>query len=112
MQIVAQRRGVRLHTLLLFEEVNIPTHNEELRSGRNPHLIESRDNCLLHRFYFKTKIQRKIYEDVLKELEHEFFLSKMMIQKILQNKADDALLIKRQQPSLKDLKDQFPFMVW
>lgn len=106
------RRGLRLHQALIFEEVEIRIPDSDQRSGRNPQLIEKRDNLLIHRFYFKTKVQRKIYDDVLRELEEETFLSKIMIMKILQAKADQALLIKKQQPSKEDLRRQFPFMVW
>jgi len=111
--VVPLRRGLRLHTALLFEEVSIPTQStEELRSGRNPQLLENRDNCLLHRLYYKSSLLRKVYEDVYKELEQEFFLSKSMLQKIVQAKADQALAIKRKHPSVQELRDMFPFMVW
>jgi len=114
MQTITQpRRGVRLHTALLFEEVSIPSElSKEWRSGRYPHLVEKRDNLLLYRLYYKTSIHRKVYEDVYKELEMEFFLSKTMLQKIIQNKVDQVIAIKRKHPSVQELREMFPFMVW
>ena len=107
------RRGLRLHQAIIFEEleIRIPESTDQ-RNGRNPQLIEKRDHLLMHRYYFKAKIQRKLYDDVYNELEGEFFLSRTMLAKIIQAKADQALLIKKQQPTKSDLQKQFPFMVW
>ncbi len=107
------QRGIGVFNALLFdEEDSIATLTSTIPNGRNPQLIASRDNFLLHRFYFKTKIQRKIYGDALKELSNEVWLSKLMIQKIIQAKADNILMIKKQQPTVKVLRDVWPHIVW
>jgi hypothetical protein len=106
------QRGISIFNSLLFDEDAAPPLPKPEHKGRHPELIRSRDNFLLHRFYFKSKIQRKIYLDVLAELETELFLSKMMIQKILQSKSDEMLEIKKQKPSLRDLSKMFPHINW
>ena len=107
---VTPRRGLRLYQSLLFEETT-PIQKKESK-GRSAELIEKRDDLLLHRFYFKSKIQRKIYEDALRELEVELYISKVMIQKIIQAKGEILLTIKKQSITKPDLKRKFPWVVW
>ena len=107
------QRGISVSNALLFDEDdNNATGTLPQQNGRNPELIAARDNFLLHRFYFKTKIQRKIYPDTLKELSNEVWLSKLMITKIIQAQADNILMIKKQQPSIKVLREVWPHIVW
>ena len=81
-------------------------------NGRNPQLIAARDNFLCHRFYWKSKIERMPYMDAIAELSSEVWLSKLQIQKILQSKADDVLLIKKQAPPAKELLACWPHIKW
>ncbi|AYD48215.1 hypothetical protein [Arachidicoccus soli] len=108
MQVV--QRGISVFEALLFEEMEALPKRE--RNGRNPELLEDRDRLLLHRFYYKTKMQRKQYQDVLRELKNEFFLSTMQLQKILQCKGDEILHIKKTQPTVKWLRDEWGWMIW
>ena len=71
------RRGLRLYQTLLFEDSVLQPKKEP--KGRSAELIDKRDDLLLHSFYFKSKIQCKIYEDTLRELEIELHISKVMI---------------------------------
>lgn len=108
-----QQRGISVFNGLLFdEEDQSATVTTTITNGRNPEFIAKRDNFLLHRFYYKTKIQRKIYSDTLNELSSELWLSKLMIQKIIQAKADNILMIKKQPPSLKMLQEVWPHIKW
>lgn len=108
---VPVRRGATLINAMLFDENAIlPTKVD--KSGRDPEKIEKRDDMLLHRLYFKSKIERKGYDDVLNELETEFFLSRTMIQKIITCKSDIALMIKKQGLTTQDLNAKFPWFKW
>ena len=112
------RRGIGVFHTLLFDEGAIATLPKPETKGRDPELIAKRDELLLFRFYYKSKVQRKIYDDVLTELEGEVFLSKVMLQKIIQSKAETALLIKKEYSSLaplsirREFQKKFPFVVW
>ncbi len=106
------QRGIRLFNQVLFEESEIATLPKPEHNGRDPQLIAARDNFLLHRFYYKSKVQRKIYNDTLVELSQETWLSKLQIQKIIQSKAEDVLLIKKNAPSVKQLKEQWSHIQW
>ncbi|MES1223384.1 MAG: hypothetical protein ABUT20_48260, partial [Bacteroidota bacterium] len=106
-------RGIKTFNALLFENADdISTTKPEKSNGRNQELLASRDNFLLHRFYYKTKIQRKNYMDVLEDLMNETFISKYQIQKIINNNRDQILLIKKQQPPLKTLCEVWPHIKW
>lgn len=106
------QRGIRLHTQLLFEEDTPPALPKRKFPHRHPELIAARNRFLIHRFYFKSKLQRKVYQDVLGELEKELYLSRVMIQKILQSKSDDALKLKKEQVSVKQMRDEWPHINW
>jgi len=106
------QRGIRLHTQLLFEEENPTAIPARKYAHRSPELIAARDRFMIHRFYFKSKIERKVYPDVMRELEKEVYLSQVMIQKILQAKADDALMLKKQQITVKELRQEWPHINW
>lgn len=112
------QRGISVFNRLLFDDTEVATLPKPKTKGRDAELIAKRDILLLFRFYYKSKVQRKIYDDVLTELEDEVFLSKVMLQKIIQSKAEIALLIKKQYSSLaapsikREFQKKFPFIIW
>ena len=112
------RRGISVFNTLLFDEANTDTLPKPETKGRDPQLILKRDELLIYRFYFKSKVQRKLYDDVLSELECEVFLSKVMLQKIIQSKSEIAFQIKKHYSSLnpvairREFQKKFPFIVW
>jgi hypothetical protein len=105
-------RGIRLFNTLLLEDNDTATLPKPEHSKRDPQLIDARDNFLLHRAYYKSKIQRKNYPDTFAELIAEVYLSKAQIQKIIQCKGEVLLAVKKQQPSVAELKRQWPHIVW
>ena len=106
--------GIRLYNSLLFDDEAVSPQElpSLLKHGRDPKLVTERDTFLLYRFFFKSRIQRKIFDDALGELKAEVFLSKTMIQKILLSKSDEILLIKKAAPTPKELRDKYPHIVW
>ncbi|GGH78176.1 hypothetical protein HNQ91_003931 [Filimonas zeae] len=106
------QRGISVLHSLLSEEEEMVSADKVERKGRNPKLIVARDTCLLYRFYFKSKIERRLYPDSVAALMNEFHLSQVMIQKIIQAKTDELMLIKKEQPSVKSLKEKYPHFVW
>lgn len=104
------QRGITVFNSLLFDDIEELPRREH--RGRSPELLDARDRLLLHRFYFKTRIQGKQYPTVLKELEKELFISVMQIQKIIQSKLTEILHIKKQQPSIQWLRKEWEFMNW
>lgn len=106
------QRGIKVLHSLLADEAQDAVLPKAERRGRNPRLISARDTALLYRFYFKSKIERKLYPDSVAELVAEFHLSQVMIQKIIQAKAEELMNIKREQPTVKKLKERYVHLVW
>lgn len=105
------RRGITVFNSLLFDEEAATPPKPESR-GRDKYLLAKRDEFLVHRAYYKSKLQRKLYEDVLAELESEVFLSRLQIQRIIMAKSDDMMLLKKQQLNKHDLQRKFPWVSW
>ncbi len=105
-------RGVSVFNALLFEEPVNTQSSDKREQGRSAELIDQRDRFLIYRFYFKAKIQRKIYNDAIVELIPEVYLSKISIQKIIQAHADEILKLKQNPPTLKDLQKEYPHINW
>lgn len=104
-------RGIEVFTKLLFDEEVLSFPIDETH-GRNAELHQRRNTLLFHRFYYKSKIEGKQYHNVLAELKEEFFLSKAMLQKIIQSNADAILLLKKQPPSSRELKEKWNWLTW
>lgn len=113
---MSTRRGLQVFNQMLFDDAS--ERPARVSKGRDKQLIEKRDELLLYRFFYKSKIQRKIYDDVLAELELEVFLSPTMMQKIIQAKSTQALRIKKECQGLqisavrKAFANKFPFINW
>lgn len=102
--------GVKLFNELMRESNdNVAVQKS---SGRNPDLINARNNFLVHRFYFKTKIQRMQLDDAMESIGKELWLSKVQVSKIIYAKADNILNIKKQQPTVNVLRQAWPHIVW
>lgn len=112
MRMQPTQRGLSIYNALLFPESSPSEKPASPSIGRSPELINKRDEFLLHRFYFKTKIERKAYPDVFDELSEEVYLSKIQIQKIISAKIDDILRIKSSKPDIKDLRSRWPHINW
>ena len=103
-------RGVRIFANLLKENASLGTNIK--KTGRSKELIKQRNDLLLHRFYFKVKIERKNYEDTIDELHTEFHLSKMQVQRLIGSNGDEILAIKKEAPTVKALQIQWKFINW
>jgi spore coat polysaccharide biosynthesis protein SpsF (cytidylyltransferase family) len=78
---------------------------------RDPELIKKRNEALIHRYYFW--VQQKIrYEEVVRVLGDEFYLSTTTITKILTINVDRLLQIKKEKPTVQELKKQYPYINW
>jgi aspartyl/asparaginyl-tRNA synthetase len=105
-------RGIKLYNTMFADEYPVAAPSTAKPIGRNPELIEKRNDYLAHRFYFKTKMKRMMYMDAVKELSSETWLSNFHIQKVLQNNAETVLKVKTEKPTLKQLKEKWPHIIW
>ncbi len=107
-------RGERSSFLSLFENdkpadssIAIPE-----RKGRSEELIKDRNELIVCRHYYYTRIKELQYHRTLERLEKEVFLSKITIINIVA--ANNKLLkaINADKPGVKYFREKFPFMVW
>ncbi len=75
---MGSRRGIDVYDRL-FNDNKIKVPGKAKVKGRAKDLIMERDECLLCRFYFYSKLHRIRFEDVLSLLKAEFFISKERI---------------------------------
>jgi len=104
--------GVRLHGALLTESKEKIHEPQPKLRGRSAELISKRNEALFYRFYFKTKLEKKFYNEVVAELQTEFYISCIMIQKLLQANSDRILALKKEALTGTILKKKFPYLNW
>jgi len=83
----------------------------EKKGQRSVHL-DRRDDALAARFYFYHHYIRKRYDDILLELEKEFFITPHVIIQRLNQRVDYLKELSRKKTKVSSLKKMFPFFVW
>lgn len=109
-------RGRRSIFLSLFEnETNFNDGMAPLpeRKGRNEALHNKRNELLIHRYYYHTRLAGRQYPEVLIILEqNEFFISQRTIVDTIQAHGPLLSHLNGTKPQLKFFKEKFPFMSW
>jgi len=78
---------------------------------RNFYLPE-RNEALLHRYYYHAEINRYRYDDCLKMLEQEFYLTAPRIITVLNDNVNRLSDIVHERPKLVELSKKFPHFAW
>jgi hypothetical protein len=86
--------------------------NTPVRKGRNNSLVTKRNECLIARYYYYGYYKNKCYEDIIRLLVTEFFLSPVTVAIIIQNNTDILHAIKLRSPVLHYLQSHWPHMRW
>lgn len=82
------------------------------RRGRSEELHRKRNELLVSRHYYYTRIAELQYERTLKKLESEFFIAQFTIVKLIAANHDLLKKINADKPPLKYFRTKFPFLVW
>lgn len=101
-------RGQRIFNELIKE--NGPENNS--RKGRSNALLHQRNECLMARYMYYGYIRNKCYEDILRLLVDEFFLSPVTISVLIQDHTDQLQLLKQKAHSLYYFQNRWPHMKW
>jgi hypothetical protein len=106
-------RGHRTY-LSLFQSEQPITDTIALpeRRGRNEELIKQRNELLLHRHYFYTKIKKYPYHLLLSSLESEFFLTQRTVMDIVQSNTTLLRRINTDKIESRELRRKYPAMNW
>jgi len=83
-----------------------------LRRGRSSALVTKRNECLIARYYYYGYYKNKCYEDIIRLLTAEFFLSPTTIAAIIQTNSEMLHAIKQRSPVLYYLQSHWPHMRW
>jgi hypothetical protein len=104
-------RGQRNFTSLFpIETPNVLEIPE--RKGRSELLLLKRNELLVSRHYYYGKIYRYHYDDLMKVLSDELFLTIRTIQDILQKNNDLLRHVYSSNPDVQVFRDKFPQYVW
>lgn len=106
-------RGHRSIFLSLFDEpdvLELPSPPE--RKGRNEVLVQARNEALIHRHYYYAKLKGRQYQDVLTELEREFFISQRTIIDVIMRHGPALRRLHDTKPTIRQMRDRYPFLTW
>jgi len=107
-------RGIRVFQELTSENTQIERNvviGTKLK-GRCNHLFRERNNCLVSRYFYYAKLKRLNYDDVLKNLKTEFFITERTIINTIQDEHDFLKKIIAEKPSVNELKRRYQFLIW
>ena len=80
--------------------------------GRNEELLAQRNELLIHRYYYFTKILRLQYGDALKQLRDQLHLETRTITDILQTNSAELYRLHQSKPAIKYFRDKYPYLRW
>ena len=95
----------------LFSE-NLPFAQKQEGKGRCADLNAKRDELIISRFYFYTVHTPYRYDLILQSLSDEFFLSIRRIQDVISINSNLMRAVRKEQPSVKYLREKYPHLVW
>ncbi len=106
-------RGERSIFLSLFtDDTATTTAAAPERKGRSEDLLQKRNELLICRHYYYTRIVELQYARALERLEDELYLSQRTIINIVNDNYTLLKKINSEKPEVKYFKTKFPFMVW
>jgi len=76
------------------EIIREPGLGASVPKGRSNKLINRRNECLLERYYYYGSFKHQCYEEILRQLVSEFFLSPSTIATIIQTHTEELQVIK------------------
>jgi len=105
------RGHVSLYKSLFNEETSARAKPQ--RKGRNEVHLQSRNELLVHRYWYYVKIKGLNYPQTLDILENiEFFLTPGTIAWIIKCNFNVITELKAARPDAAYFKKKYPFMVW
>lgn len=101
-------RGKKLHTDLFVK----PASPEQVKKGRSERLIEKRNECLIARYYYYTVYRGLEYENIIRRLVSEFFLSAKSVIHIINSNTDLVKSYRERELVLHFFQKHWPYMRW
>jgi hypothetical protein len=82
------------------------------RKGRNNTLLSKRNECLAARYYYYGHFKNKCYEDIMRLLMNEFFISPNTIVFLIQDQEEQLQTLKKKAPVLYFFQHNWPHLKW
>lgn len=82
------------------------------QKGRNNSLVTKRNECLLARYYYYGCDKNMVYEEIMRLLVSEFFLSPSTISIIIQANTDQLIALKEKRRSAFFFQSRWPHLKW
>ena len=83
-----------------------------VRRGRNNTLVLKRNDCLIARYYYYGYVRNKCFEEILRELVNEFFLSPNTISHLIQDHTEQVQALKQKAPPRYYFQNYWPHLKW
>lgn len=107
-------RGITQFNKLVSDPkpLTFPKPETNKSPGRSSELIQARNQLLIYRFYYKSRIENKRYPVILSELSFELHLTQIRIQDIIQEESHRIAAVKKQNPPIKYFRDTWSHWTW
>jgi hypothetical protein len=97
----------------LFDSIiDVPPSPKNNRGGRDPQLLQQRDEVIVARYYYLVRIKKTQYPEALATLRVQFFHSEIIIQRVLQRHYEQLKRFKEEKPPVGVFKKKYPWLVW
>lgn len=104
--------NANLHKFRRFFIFVLMSNVTNISKGRNPFLIQNRNNKLAARFYWYSCIIGLNFSRCLENLEEELDISQSRICDLISECGDIISELERNQVTVQQLKTRFPFFSW
>ncbi len=101
-------RGQKLYNEIIKDGGVTSTH----RKGRSNSLLHKRNECLIARYYFYGYLKNKSYEETIRLLVAEFFLSPNTIVNLVQTNVGLLQALKDKGPTQYYFVHRWPHFRW
>ena len=86
--------------------------NKGTTKGRSPNLLTKRNECLVARYFYYGYLKHKCFEEILKLLVLEFYLSPSTVCQVVKDKGDQLQILKQKEPTAHYFQSRWPHMKW
>lgn len=82
------------------------------RKGRSTSLILKRNECVVARYFYYGYLKHKCFEDILKLLVLEFFLSPTTVCQVVKDNSTQLQILKEKAPTVHFFQRRWPNLKW
>jgi len=96
----------------IFNDIFDGDHNRPLRKGRDSALLQKRNRCIAHRYYYYGQYTDKRFDLILEQLHEEFYVSVNTISAVIKDNVVLLRELKQKKPSIIYFQTRWPHLKW